>query len=906
MLFGSKVNYLSKNKRALSKYSVGSQEPGLAFDFIDNVYQKDQNKTVNFDGAITHVRSGNATMTDGYGPELVVNGGFDSDVSGWQPYGDAATTVVYENGRALVDGATTNDGIYQTITVEPNKTYIFEADIERQTATGILLASNADIPTNAQTTDQKTRISGQFSTTTSTSVSIRITNNSSSTGTFYVDNVSVREMPVIKWAPHNLLSYSEDLSQTVWVDINGTLAADSFTASNDNNAHYFFQDIATISPTDHTASFEIKAYGDAQYFQIAFGINDVSGNPFVNFDLLSGTITADANSVGTIVDVGDGWYRCEVSVVSTVSSNFAVVGVAIGSSSATRLQAVDASALNLNYGIRRAHLYRSDLGGMVDNPDQPASRASYVPTTSSAVYLPRIGHHVYNGSAWVNEGLLAESEARTNLAPQSDMSTATLVGGTRTANDAVSPDGTENAFRLESNTTTSNYLGFNGVVTSGQSYAVSIYAKAGNNDIIRIGNVSSPTSAQWFDLTNGTLLTNNGANNTATIQDVGNGWYRCTRYFDSVTTSGSPEIFVANSDADNSVNSVSGEYVYLYGFQIENNATSSSFIPTSGSSVTRASETFTIPSANLPWPEPNYIGSELVTNGTFDTDTSGWTGNFAGATLSVDSQRLKISVSGAASGYAYQEVPTVAGKVYSLKVDKTDGTNTAWGVLVESTNWVQGPSSTDADGSYEYYFVASDASTNVRLYGYGDGTHVFYDNVSVREINPLSVSIAMDGRVSYADTGVASETEFVNWEVDSNNLIDLYLSTASSATGRVVYRQKNAGTSDVVETGGTAYSPDILVPFNIASRHGSTFVNGAVDGVALTADTTPTALPDLSATDLDLAYDYMGTIGTFRVWDKDITDDGIVEATNPSLEPSLSLTFEGTGTNSFIVNDWSE
>ncbi len=50
----------------------------------------------------------------------------------------------------------------------------------------------------------------------------------------------------------------------------------------------------------------------------------------------------------------------------------------------------------------------------------------------------------------------------------------------------------------------------------------------------------------------------------------------------------------------------------------------------------------------------------------------------------------------------------------------------------------------------------------------------------------------------------------------------------------------------------------------------------------------------------------MGTIGTFRVWDKDLGDTGIVEATNPSLEPSLSLTFEGTGTNSFVVNDWSE
>jgi hypothetical protein len=50
----------------------------------------------------------------------------------------------------------------------------------------------------------------------------------------------------------------------------------------------------------------------------------------------------------------------------------------------------------------------------------------------------------------------------------------------------------------------------------------------------------------------------------------------------------------------------------------------------------------------------------------------------------------------------------------------------------------------------------------------------------------------------------------------------------------------------------------------------------------------------------------MGTISEFRVWDKDITNAGLVEATNPSLEPSLSLTFEGVGTNSFVVNNWSE
>jgi hypothetical protein len=64
-------------------------------------------------------------------------------------------------------------------------------------------------------------------------------------------------------------------------------------------------------------------------------------------------------------------------------------------------------------------------------------------------------------------------------------------------------------------------------------------------------------------------------------------------------------------------------------------------------------------------------------------------------------------------------------------------------------------------------------------------------------------------------------------------------------------------------------------------------------------------LPDLSATNLQLGFDYNGTIRTFRIWSKDIGDAGLVEATEPSLVPSLSLTFDGTE-NSFIVEDWSE
>ena len=143
---------------------------------------------------------------------------------------------------------------------------------------------------------------------------------------------------------------------------------------------------------------------------------------------------------------------------------------------------------------------------------------------------------------------------------------------------------------------------------------------------------------------------------------------------------------------------------------------------------------------------------------------------------------------------------------------------------------------------------------------------------------------------------------FFRWLEDGNN----YINNVYWTDYRFIAAQKDGTTYDQVASDVNLFSGDLLEPYNFASRHGSTFINGAVDGVALTEDTTPTLLTDLSDTDLELAFGYMGTIGTFRVWDKDLGDDGIVEATNPSLEPSLSLTFEGTGTNSFVVNNWSE
>jgi len=204
------------------------------------------------------------------------------------------------------------------------------------------------------------------------------------------------------------------------------------------------------------------------------------------------------------------------------------------------------------------------------------------------------------------------------------------------------------------------------------------------------------------------------------------------------------------------------------------------------------------------------------------------------------------------------------------------------------------------------FYGSATTNTSVRvLRGSADTGTIFIDNVSVREIKPLAVSIQMDGRVTYADTNDGGEVIFSDWRFDSSNRIRAGIDTNSTNVGQVLWLQAASGTTDAIRSAFDTFTPGVNVPFNIASRHGSTFINGAVDGVALTEDTTPVALPDLSTTDLELGYDFMGTIKKFRMWADDIGDTGLEEATEPSLEPSLSLTFDGSST-SFTVFDWSE
>ena len=599
---------------------------------------------------------------------------------------------------------------------------------------------------------------------------------------------------------------------------------------------------------------------------------------------------APATQSITVVSGAD--YTVEI----TGSGSVALTGAGTGTVTAGNPVEITASTTTLTLTVTGTPstmwAYRSDLGGMVNNPD---TGTSYVPTTSAAVYQARRNHYTYNGISWVNSGLLLETEARTNLIQYSeDFTDASWVPndtGTLLTN-ATGPDGETSATTLvDSNASGTGIVlvYVERTVLSATAHTFSIFAKADQLSWLILRNTTWTNLADSqtsFNLSNGTIGTT-AAVHTATIQDFENGWYRCSITFtpDAVDLTGRIQVVCGGADNNTTVDLDGTSSILIYGAQFEKGSTPSSYMPNYGTAAgtTRPTESLQIAAADMPWPTPNVIGTEAVTNpGDPFLSTTGYSAGGA-ATLSVDTDRLKVSQT---TGYTDGVFTVLASDIFLQPTVVSFDVDFGSASLVQ----VQAGNGTFGNGSiFTINFFSSGTYNIVTAAGFGGSAGLsfkassaadfFLSRVSVREIDPLSVSLQMQGKMTYADIN-DYKPYFHRWYADSNTYIQAALNTTSTSTGNPRFFQNDASYTVVQLGSNDAYSPDILVPYNIVSRHGSTFVNGAVDGTADTADTTPTALPDLSATDFSLGYDYMGTIGLFRAWNVDIGDTGIEDATS--------------------------
>jgi len=125
---------------------------------------------------------------------------------------------------------------------------------------------------------------------------------------------------------------------------------------------------------------------------------------------------------------------------------------------------------------------------------------------------------------------------------------------------------------------------------------------------------------------------------------------------------------------------------------------------------------------------------ELITNGTFDTDTSGWSAS--NATLSVDTTRMKITNAATNYGYAYQLLSGLTiGAEYYFKADFTFNSNGAlWlGTLLGTSN-IYNSGTLTADKEVRTSFVATATTLYVTAINTlnTDALFILVDNISVQ------------------------------------------------------------------------------------------------------------------------------------------------------------------------------
>ena len=676
-----------------------------------------------------------------------------------------------------------------------------------------------------------------------------------------------------------------------------------------------------------TQNADVKLYYDngLKLATTSTGIN-VTGNVAA-----TGNVTA-TNVNATTVDLGD-WTVSEASGSLLFANqgvtkmkldsmgNLDVVGAITPSAYIYSAAALIVNGKNPLLAFDFVNNYYRNLG--VDSTFSNSftySRASQARMTNSSGVIvsvgsnvPRLGHHVWNGSAWVNEGLLHESEARTNLVPHSeDFSTTTNFWGPatgRTSTIAIQPTvtdptGTNNAYLFTPQ---------NGGIVRHENYEIASFglgnstlsayfkkpsSNALNHAVLEFSNGAGYTATAVFNLSTISVDTT-GAHPTAAtvldanITDAGNGWYRCSFTINHMT--GLYVIHVAgstvpgNSSYNRNTAGDGTSGILIFGAQLEAGNTPSSYIPTAGSAATRAAEILTVAAAKVPnagTKTPIEVsGTEILTNPGFDTDTdwskeAGWTINGG----------LITKAPGTASNAMYQTgtFTVTPGKMYKVEIDVTVGQSGAGAVLCQF--WGGGGGDTDTStatssaygagyvgtgltGTYTWYIIPTINRSKVGLISAGgwDGT---INSFSLKEVEPYAISSHMKGTLNYNDFSNYGAARFWIRQQYSTTYWNLGLSTQTGRQGQVSGFWRTGSTLPGSAGPNSSYYPGINVPYNISIRHTAAYTQLAVDGTSFAAGNNTSsphvAMPAQSGIDLQIADVYMGTIDAFTMWGEDI------------------------------------
>lgn len=694
---------------------------------------------------------------------------------------------------------------------------------------------------------------------------------------------------LIQYAPHNLLTYSEQFDNAAWtkaettiivnsvVAPNNTTTADVLIASAVSAEHTTDQAFTAVAGNTYTVSAYVKANGLTQIgLRFTLGSLWTGGvSPQVRFNLNDGTsvVTTGTPATYSITAEANGWYRIAMSVVCITS----------GTPSA-RIQLMSAGnnvfAGNGSNGIT---VWGAQLN--------VGSLQPYNPTTV--------------------KNLLGYSEAFDNaLWTKSN----TTISANTTATAA--PNGTFTADKLIEDTATTGHLVFTGpAVTNGATYTYSAYLKKGERNFALMALVTAfPTTAIQIDLVNGTVSTGTGTPLNAFCISVGNGWFRCGFSVASTGTAGQCNIYTsANGLWSNRTYTGDGTSgIYIWGAQLSDSASLDTYVNNPVAAPTAAAYygprfdydpvtlqprgllieeqrtnllTYSEDISNAVWGKGNLTATPNVI-----VSPDGNTTADAAIENTVASQfhYMNYTVSKAASAIQYTFTAYLKNKGREVAISFSNGSNgvacrvnPATGAITGAlgsfgTGWVAGALTmtasgndwyrvsatftTDATASFVAQYSTFNTALNTNVYT-GDGVSGFYVWGAQLEAGAFATSYipTTSAQVTRsADIALIQGSNFSGWYNQTEGTISLSALRPSALTGnrtplavtdggfseRITLRTDTAttGTNFVSTASGVQASfflSNIVsnTPFKTAIAYQLNSVNASMNGVTGTTDT---------------------------------------------------------------------
>jgi len=450
------------------------------------------------------------------GAELVTNGDFATD-SDWSK----ATGVTISGGNAIFNNSTANNnGIYQAAVFQANTQYKITAEVSNYSSGNVTAwsGSSQNSTSNESFTSNGTKT---WIISTGASNGYFLLSSATTNGNFNIDNISVKEYT------------SADMDVT---------RATAATRVDENGLVNYAEVIGGEEVTDGDFPSGTTAWSFGGGWSLGVGVAEADGSTSTSNLLTQDlglvatktyTISFSSNRVGGTLFVKNGTSYTS-STIYTLNTG---TGLEVQTFTVT-------SPSNSAIGF-----YAYSYEGTIDD------------VTVKEVTRDNVPRIDYTGGGCPH--ILAEPQ-RTNLFPYSEnASTWSNSLWTTTDDYAISPDGTQNAFRGVS-TSNASLLYISGLGSAGEN-TISIYAKS---------NTGSDQKFRFFGNGNTTQSTDK----TATQE-----WQRFeyTETFSTVTWGLRGASVSETND------------ILFYGMQHEVGSYPTSLIPTSGSTVTRNQDIFT-------------------------------------------------------------------------------------------------------------------------------------------------------------------------------------------------------------------------------------------------------------------------------------------------------------------------